>query len=104
MACVASHKLRGTLPFLLSAYPLPLVGGVFSFSFFFMPYNPDARLAAIARYGFASDPTTLVSRRVELLLPVKTLNAVVRLSTAHVNVVGAQAPSTSRLSLLIAGG
>ena len=37
IACVASHKFLGNVPFFLSAYPLPTVAGVFSFSLFFMP-------------------------------------------------------------------
>src|SRR5687767_7906278 len=97
MAWVASHKFLGSIPFFVSAYPLPFVANDFNFNLFFIPYKPDARHAAIARYGLESDPTTLVSNLVDLGSPANTLKAVVRLSIAHVNVVGAQAPSTRRL-------
>ena len=68
-----------------------------SLNFYLMPYKPEAKAAAMAKYGFTSEPMTRVSNRHDLLPPDKTRNATVRLSTAHVNVVGAQAPSTNRL-------
>ena len=58
---------------------------------------PEANAAAIAKYGLASDPITLVSSRHDLLPPDKMRRATVRLSSAHVKVVGAHAPSTNRL-------
>ena len=68
-----------------------------------MPYKPLAKQAAIARNGFTSEPTTRVSSRVAFLLPGNARKATVRLSTAQVKVVGAQAPSTNRLYELMVG-
>ena len=81
----------------MSVYPFPAVGDCVNLSPCLIPYKPEASDAAIARYGLTSAPITLVSNLHDFSDPTNARKAVVLLSIPHVNVVGAQAPSTNRL-------